>query len=640
MVAHTNNGHKSRGRLNKRYPDVPKVMDPVDAVFTLYGKDLVERNNIEVRCPLHGGKSFWITLDENGHVWAYCHGGCDRDESNRAWLRWAANEGVAPETWEHDSQHRGEPRTQKPFDRTWWESLPDATPADIKKVCKEGVHWEDVQELGLKKDGRRVLYPVKHFDKFTDYKWYDKGLWKISQGGHPHVCAPFDFSEEEVWLCEGESDGWAALGAEGVDVAWTTGGAGYVPSSEEAALFAGRRVYVVWDADAAGQAKQARVVAALRAAGADAHGVVWPAEWGGKGRKDVRDWLNEGNELRELIGDEADALGARCYDLRDLAAIPPAEPLVEDVLSLRTYNVLAGAGGANKTFFALDLALCVATGTAWKGREVVPGPVPVTFVVGEGQSGLWRRVEAWEEDNGVQVPRGMVDFVVRPNSLKGESAWLALCARVRRHGSRLVLFDTFSSLWPDADETDDAAVITRRLGDLALEADAATLLLHHTGWGETAQKRVRGASQWEHNADAVFIMTKVEGEDGLCDLWLKKVKDGEDGEHVFLRRELCADSCVLVETAPPKPEAAPKEARAASVVNVLHKLSTLGPMGSYELREACNGRNADIGRMIGVAVDKGFVSVETVGRGKKLHTITEAGIGELEAARGGLNRED
>jgi len=52
------------------------------------------------------------------------------------------------------------------------------------------------------------------------------------------------------------------------------------------------------------------------------------------------------------------------------------EWLVKDYLEADTLTVLFGESGTMKSFVALDLGLCIATGTPWHGNEVkTPGPV-------------------------------------------------------------------------------------------------------------------------------------------------------------------------------------------------------------------------------------------------------------------------
>src|SRR3990170_1404334 len=54
---------------------------------------------------------------------------------------------------------------------------------------------------------------------------------------------------------------------------------------------------------------------------------------------------------------------------------PPLEWCVDGLLPLSSVSMLVGDPGAKKTFLAIDLAVCVAIGKPWLGRQVRQGPV-------------------------------------------------------------------------------------------------------------------------------------------------------------------------------------------------------------------------------------------------------------------------
>lgn len=81
-------------------------------------------------------------------------------------------------------------------------------------------------------------------------------------------------------------------------------------------------------------------------------------------------------------------------DSSELGSLPPVEPLIDDVVSLRASVVMVGPSRVGKTFCALGLAASVATGTPWLGDKVLQVS-PVLYVVGEGASGLGDRLASW-----------------------------------------------------------------------------------------------------------------------------------------------------------------------------------------------------------------------------------------------------
>lgn len=223
-----------------------------------------------------------------------------------------------------------------------------------------------------------------------------------------------------------------------------------------------------------------------------------------------------------------------------LRGLPPVQSLIEGTLSRPTGALLVGPTGAGKTFVALSWACSVATGHEWLGRPVQR--CPVLYVVGEGAYGLDNRVSAWEQAWQTDVSDDDLVFSVRPDSLRSREVWLEMTAEARDLGAGFVVLDTFSSLAPDADETKDAATITRRLSDLAGAINGTTVLVHHPGWGDV--ERARGGSQLEANVDEVLLL-RGNAQSDLVELERKKVKEGPGGATMWLRRKSLFGSCVV-----------------------------------------------------------------------------------------------
>ena len=90
-----------------------------------------------------------------------------------------------------------------------------------------------------------------------------------------------------------------------------------------------------------------------------------------------------------------------------------AADFVEGLLEDQTMSVVYGESGCGKTFFVLDLALHIALGRAWRGRDVEQGGV--LYLALEGSNGIRNRIAAFKqvhELNCANIPFALVPVTV------------------------------------------------------------------------------------------------------------------------------------------------------------------------------------------------------------------------------------
>jgi hypothetical protein len=285
--------------------------------------------------------------------------------------------------------------------------------------------------------------------------------------------------------------------------------------------------------------------------------------------------------------DGTDPLLGRVLRRSELANLPPLTPLVEGLLDYPSAAVLVGSYGIGKTFLVLALACCVATGRPWLGQPVERRKV--LLVVGEGGSGLDKRIAAWEQGYNRGEPVGDDDLVVmvQPQSLSKPEVWQRIAERCAAEGTGFVILDTFSSLAPDADETKDAATALAHMHRIAAGINGSVLLVHHPGWGDA--DRSRGGSQFESNADFVLLL-KGTPDEPVVQLRRKKVKDDENGQVFWMRRETYAlhgdhlgETSVLLRSINPGEVGVPMVERIKVVLDGYGDVGATGPQIKAEL---------------------------------------------------------
>jgi hypothetical protein len=201
--------------------------------------------------------------------------------------------------------------------------------------------------------------------------------------------------------------------------------------------------------------------------------------------------------------------------------IPPKDPLIEGVLDRGDLAVMYGAPAAGKTFIALDLAGCVATGSWWWGSQVHRGPV--LYMIAEGAPGIPMRWSAWKARNSIYGP--VEDLVWLPMRVNLRAAhWAAAVAEVAADlNAVLVVVDTIARTFGGGDENSsiDMGRYVAGLDVIRETTRAAVLALHHSGKDFNAG--ARGHSSLLGAIDVELVVRNAG--DGIITLENSKAKD-------------------------------------------------------------------------------------------------------------------
>lgn len=229
--------------------------------------------------------------------------------------------------------------------------------------------------------------------------------------------------------------------------------------------------------------------------------------------------------------------GFRLIRASDLKLTPP-EYLIDDIIETGTLGVIFGAPSAWKSFGAVHMAACIATGTPFFGHGVQQGPV--IYLAGEGQAGLARRAAAWEIGTGVSL-KGAPLFFSNMTARMLDAAHTqeiaeAVDAIVKEHGvPKIVFVDTTAKAMVGGDEN-NTADMTRLLASAeAMQRrypGCVIQLVHHTGVADP--RRLRGSSALKGGVDTEFLMIK---EDGVASFENLKMKDGPMAPTMYFAAE-------------------------------------------------------------------------------------------------------
>lgn len=95
---------------------------------------------------------------------------------------------------------------------------------------------------------------------------------------------------------------------------------------------------------------------------------------------------------------------------------PKTNWLIKPYLDEGALAMLFVEPGSMKSFLAIDMAYCIATGKEWHGYPVRKSG-PVFYIAGEGFTGLSKRLRAWSLANGIDL-EGIPFFISnRPTQL-------------------------------------------------------------------------------------------------------------------------------------------------------------------------------------------------------------------------------
>lgn len=211
--------------------------------------------------------------------------------------------------------------------------------------------------------------------------------------------------------------------------------------------------------------------------------------------------------------------------------------LVKSFLPENSFGVIYGASATFKSFVALEIACCIATNTAWCGNKISKGAV--IYVAAEGQSGVAKRIKAWELANN-KIAR---DVFVLGNSLHiseldvQKNIIKVIKDIEQREGTKvkLLVLDTLARCFVgDENSCTDMNAYVAGCDKVKTIANIAILNIHHTG--KNSENGARGSSALRAACDFEYHI-KRKAQTKVLTLINTKQKDGEEAPNIDIELE-------------------------------------------------------------------------------------------------------
>ncbi|MBV2134068.1 helicase RepA family protein [Pseudomonas sp. MAP12] len=209
--------------------------------------------------------------------------------------------------------------------------------------------------------------------------------------------------------------------------------------------------------------------------------------------------------------------------------VNPIAWLIESYIEADALAVLYGPPGKGKSFLALDMSCCIATGQPFHGHDVKPGAV--FYIAGEGHNGLARRLRAWAQHNDTEMPvllfmsEAPTDLASASNAAKVAEAVQQLADRTGETPALIVIDTMARNFGGDENSATDVGQFIRNADALRRHWKATVLIVHHSG--KNGERGARGSSALKGAADAEYEVSRSE-DDQLIRLTPRKMKDAEE----------------------------------------------------------------------------------------------------------------
>lgn len=244
----------------------------------------------------------------------------------------------------------------------------------------------------------------------------------------------------------------------------------------------------------------------------------------------------------------------------EILAMKPRRWLVSSWLPLDALVLLYSDPGVGKSFYALSMALQIASGGEWVG-EPIAEPLPVLYVAAERPIDQRDRAEAWGLHFDEELPKAFTLMEApRPPQLTNPLDVAAICQEIKDMGAKLVVLDTYARMTLGLEENSSSATspVVEALDQIRRATDGGTVVIvHHAPKGGNTP---RGSTALLGGVDMTILLSKS---DDQVKAKVEKANAGREPLPVYYRlepvllppepgEEACRDGAVMIPAAPPQ----------------------------------------------------------------------------------------
>jgi len=472
-----------------------------------------------------------------------------------------------------------------------------------------------IKPHGARIKGDALVIPVCDASGIVSlqYIWPEKK--RFMTGGKTRGCYYIiPGADNTVYVCEGFATGATISDATGatVYVAFNAGNLIDVTQAAKAA-HPQARLIVAGDDDVntEGNPGRAKATAAADMARCD---VVFPSV-----PTDFNDMACAGHDVAAALVPKGQS--QLFASIGELLAMPDRiDWTVCDIIERNAFGMIFGTPGVGKSFVAIDLAACIATGSEWHGKRVSQGAV--VYIAGEGYQGITRRFRAWAMRRGVPLDSAPVHISRNAIAMGNTNALDDAIREIDEmpQSPRFIVVDTVARAMAGLDEnsTSDMGAFVAACDKLRTRYDATLIVVHHSGHAE--KQRARGSSALRAAIDCeILVAPQTDGIRLTC----TKAKDAEPFAPIHFSLETVTigtdeggdsiSSAVLALRNAPPEKSRPTGRNQRAVLDTLRRL--ISESGGDEidettLRRECGVDPKRFGEVKGSLLEAGLISFD------------------------------